>query len=131
MHNFKELKIWQNARVLSKEIHLLVKKLPADERFELGSQLRRSVVSIPSNIAEGSGRGSNKDFRRFLSIALSSAFELETQLILAYDLEYFSEEEFQKVSDKIQELQKMIYGFRKSLSTINKSVKLFMSLLTL
>ncbi|MCD4697377.1 MAG: four helix bundle protein [Bacteroidales bacterium] len=128
MHNFKELKVWQKSRTLTKEIHLLTKRFPSDERFVLTSQIRRSVISIPSNIAEGSGRDSNKEFKRFLSISLSSAFELETQIILANDLEYLSDAEFLKVSEKIQEVQKMIFGFRKSLSSLNKSVKFIMSL---
>jgi four helix bundle protein len=128
MHNFKELKVWQKSRALTKEIYLLTKKFPSEERFELVSQIRISVISVPSNIAEGSGRDSNRDFRRFLSISLSSAFELETQIILANDLEYMSDEDFLKVSEKNQEVQKMIFGFRKSLSVINKTVKIFISL---
>ena len=82
MHNFKELKIWQKSRVLTKKIYLLIKDYPEEEKFGLVSQIRRSAISIPSNIAEGSGRNSDRDFRRFLNIALSSAFELETQIII-------------------------------------------------
>ncbi|HKJ77944.1 MAG TPA: four helix bundle protein, partial [Prolixibacteraceae bacterium] len=71
--------------------------------------------SIPSNIAEGSGRDSKKEFARFLDIALGSAFELETQLILAFDIEYLSEEQLDYVQKLLQEVQKMIYSFKKNL----------------
>ena len=119
-HNFKELKVWQKSRVLVKNLFLLTKQFPKDERFELVSQMRRAAISIPSNIAEGSGRNSNKDFRRFLNIAISSAYELETQIIISFDLGYILEKEFNSLSNDIQEIQKMIFGFRKSLSITKK-----------
>ena len=115
-HNYKELKVWQKSRVFVKNLFLLTKQYPNDERFELVSQMRRAAISIPSNIAEGSGRNSNKDFRRFLNIAITSAYELETQIIISFDLGYISEGEFNNKSNDIQEIQKMIFGFRKSLS---------------
>ncbi len=129
MHNFKELKIWQKSRVLTKEVYLLTKSYPEEERFGLVSQIRRAVVSIPSNIAEGSGRNSSRDFRRFLNIALASAFELETQIIISFDLHYLSERDYLEISAKIQEVQKMIYGYRKSLSKINKAYSFIISFL--
>lgn len=119
-HNFKELKVWQKSRIFVKNLFLLTKQFPKDERFELVSQMRRAAISIPSNIAEGSGRNSNKDFRRFLNIAISSAYELETQIIISFDLGYISEEEFNSRSNDIHEIQKMIFGFRKSLSIAKK-----------
>lgn len=112
MHNFKELIVWQKARKLVKEIYLLTKQLPEEERFGLVSQMRRSVVSIPSNIAEGSGRGSNKDFVRFLDIAVGSAFELETQLILCLDLDFIAEDNFIYFEAAIQEIQRMIHSLK-------------------
>ncbi len=127
-HNFKELKIWQKSRVFVKNLFLLTNQYPKDERFELVSQMRRAAISIPSNIAEGSGRNSNKDFRRFLNIAISSAYELETQIIISFDLGYISEEEFNNRSNDIYEIQKMIFGFRKSLSI---TTKLYSFVLTL
>jgi len=127
-HNFKELKVWQKSRVFVKNLFLLTKQYPKDERFELVSQMRRAAISIPSNIAEGSGRNSNKDFRRFLNIAISSAYELETQIIISFDLRYISEEEFNNRSNDIHEIQKMIFGFRKSLSI---TTKLYSFVLTL
>lgn len=115
MHKFKDLKVWQKARILTKDIYLLTGGFPAAERYELTSQIRRAVISIPSNIAEGSGRGSNKEFKRFLDIALSSAFELETQIILASDLEYIADSECEEILEMIMEVQRMIVGFHKSL----------------
>jgi len=115
MHNFKELKIWQLSRYFVKDIYFLTKKFPDDERFGLTQQIRRAVVSIPSNIAEGSGRGSNNDFSRFLDIANGSAFEVETQLILSLDLEYISQTEFDFLNEKLQVIEKMIFNFNQSL----------------
>ncbi len=93
MHNFKELKVWQNARKHVKEIYVATKDFPSEEKFGLISQMRRSAVSIPSNIAEGSGRNTNKDFSHFLNISLGSAYELQTLLFLSQDLEFLNEEE--------------------------------------
>jgi four helix bundle protein len=81
-HNFRELKIWQDSMSLVKVVYDITSKLPMEERFGFISQLNRCSVSIPSNIAEGSGRSSEKEFVRFLEIAISSSYELETQLIL-------------------------------------------------
>lgn len=78
-HNFKELKIWQQSRLLVREIYQITSKFPPDEDFGLKSQIRRAAISIPSNIAEGSGRG-NKEFIRFLGISLSSAYSLKHKL---------------------------------------------------
>jgi four helix bundle protein len=117
MHNFKELKIWQKSRNFVKDIYILTKQLPKDELFALTSQMRRAAISIPSNIAEGSGRESDKDFSRFLDIANGSAFELESQICIACDLEYYSEEQMDKYLEKVQELQKMIFHFRKHLNS--------------
>lgn len=95
-----------------KSVYSLTSNLPSDERFGLVSQINRCSISIPSNIAEGSGRTSNKEFIHFLNISISSSFELETQLILANDLFNTDSEE---IIEKINELQKMIVGFKKSL----------------
>ncbi|MFC6996213.1 four helix bundle protein [Rufibacter roseus] len=81
MHNFKELKIWQEAMTLAKKVFELSASFPANEKYGLTSQINRSAVSVPSNIAEGAGRGSDKEFIQFLNIARGSAFELETQLL--------------------------------------------------
>jgi four helix bundle protein len=115
MHNFKEFKVWQQARELVKEIYLLSKVFPQAEKFGLISQIRRSAVSIPSNIAEGSGRGSNKEFAQFLSIALGSAYELDTQLILAFDLGLIPDSQLKLIVPKLEMLQKMLFGLHKKL----------------
>ena len=111
-HNFRELKIWHESMKIVKSVYSLTSNLPSDERFGLVSQINRCSISIPSNIAEGSGRTSNKEFIHFLNISISSSFELETQLILANDLFNTDSEE---IIEKINELQKMIVGFKKSL----------------
>jgi len=83
VHNFKELKIWQKSMELSESVYQLTSNFPNTEKYGLITQMQRSAVSIPSNIAEGSGRGTNDSFKYFLSVALGSAFELETQLLLS------------------------------------------------
>lgn len=111
MHNFKELVVWQKSKILVKDIYLLTRKFPDFERFGLMSQIQRASISIPSNIAEGSGRSSKKDFARFLEIAWSSSFEVENHLIISRDLEYITEIELKEFSKKIEEVQKMLYSF--------------------
>ena len=101
--------------MLVKEAFLLTRDFPSEEKFGLTSQILRSAFSIPSNIAEGSGRTTEKEFARFLDIALGSAFELETQLILASDINYISEDNLQKILTLLQEVQKMIYSFKMNL----------------
>ncbi len=117
MRNFKELKIWNKARMLVKEVYSITEKLPIEEKFGLTSQMRRAAVSIASNIAEGSGKESQKEFLRFLETAYSSAFELETQFILAEDLAFLNKEESAHLLSVVQEIQKMIYGFSKTLKS--------------
>ena len=115
MHNFKELIVWQKARSVVKDIYLLTKKYPREELFGLTQQLRKSSVSIPSNIAEGSGRGTNADFAHFLDIANGSACEAETQIYLSLDLEYITQKEFDDVNSQLQVIQKLIFNLKKKL----------------
>ncbi len=116
MHNFKELRIWQKSRQIVKDIYVLTRQFPKDELFVLTSQMRRAAISIPSNIAEGSGRGTDKDFSRFLDIATGSSYELESQIYIGYDLDYYSKKELDVNLEKIQELQKMIFHFKKHIN---------------
>jgi four helix bundle protein len=116
MHNFKELKVWQKSRSLVKDVYMLTRIFPDEEKFVLTSQIRRSAISVPSNIAEGAGRGTDKDFAKFLSIALGSAYELEAQIILSLDLGYISEDAFNVCSAKIMEVQKMLHQLNKKFS---------------
>ena len=100
---------------LAKVIYLLVAELPKDEKFGLTSQIKRSAVSIPSNIAEGAGRNSQKEFKHFLSIANGSAYELQTQLILLEELKLVSKNKIQPAIELCIEIQKMNYSFQKKL----------------
>ena len=117
MHNFEKLLFWQKSIVLAKDIYVLCQNISSDEKFGLISQMKRSVVSIPSNIAEGSGRNNNKEFNHFLAIALGSAFELQTQLILSKELNLLSEDSVQKIISDLIEIQKMIYSFKQNLKS--------------
>jgi four helix bundle protein len=119
MHRFKELKVWQKGRFLVKDIYLITKKFPDEELYGITSQIRRSAVSIPANIAEGCGRNTNPDLNRFLDISNGSSFELETLMILSSDLDFITDEDFLKIDSQIQEIQKMIYSFKQTL-TIKK-----------
>jgi four helix bundle protein len=115
MHNYKELKIWRNAIERSVEIYELIKKFPEIEKYNLSSQMRRSAVSVPSNIAEGAGRNTDKDFLRFLGISLGSCFELHTQLIISNKLKLITGIEFKTLDESLDELERMILGFEKKL----------------
>jgi four helix bundle protein len=115
MHNFRGLNIWKDSMDLARQILQLTKKFPSIERFSLVSQMNRCAISIPSNIAEGSARKSNKEFMQFLRISLGSAFELETQIILSFESGYLNEEVYAKLISRIQTNQKMISGFIKTL----------------
>lgn len=122
MHNFKKLTIWQESLSLAIEIYSMTKHFPDSEKFSLTSQIRRSAVSIPSNIAEGSGRTSSKDFENFLNYSTGSSFELETQLMIATKLCYLNEIAFNDVIERLQSIQKKIYSFKQSLKN-NKEFK--------
>lgn len=115
MHNYKELKVWQKARELVKFTFQLTKKFPKEEIYSLTSQVRRAVVSIPSNIAEGAGHSSKKEFSRFLEIAYASTCELDTQIILSFDLEFINQTGLNDSTNYIKELQKILNGLIKSL----------------
>lgn len=114
MHNFKELKVWQEAMSLAKEVYVTTRKFPSEEKYGLISQINRCSISIPSNIAEGAGRGTDKDFNQFLNIALGSAFELETQLLLSNEFNYITKEQTQLLTEKVCKVQRMINGLKKS-----------------
>ena len=119
-HNYKELKMWQKARRNNLAVYNLTKKFPKDELYSLTNQLRRSITSVTSNIAEGSGYDSPAQFIRFLQIAQGSLCEAECQLILAFDLGYISKEELDQVSADLEEQKKITHGFVKS---IKKTIK--------
>lgn len=116
MHRYKELKVWQKAIDLATLVYRITEKLPKAEKFGLVSQMNRSAVSIASNIAEGAGRNSNKDFNNYLGIALGSSFELETQVIISYRLEYIDDQDFQYLENELEHLQNMITKLKMSLN---------------
>jgi len=115
MHNLKELNIWKKAIELTTEVYRITSKFPNEEKFGLISQLRRASVSIASNIAEGAGRNSDKEFIQFLGIANGSSFEVQTQIIIAYRLKFIDKENSNLIIDKINEIQKMNRGLQNKL----------------
>ncbi|MFN8277182.1 MAG: four helix bundle protein [Chitinophagales bacterium] len=116
-HTLKKLKIWNDAIDLAVEIYKMTDTFPKEERFNLVSQMNRCVVSISSNIAEGSGRNHDKEFRHFLGIANGSANELISQLTIANRLGYVSNETYKNIEARIERNQSNIYSFA---STLNK-----------
>jgi four helix bundle protein len=119
MHKVEELKIWQKSIVLAKQVYTVVADLPSEEKFGLSSQIRRCAVSIASNIAEGAGRNSNKEFKYFLGIANGSSYELHTQLILTYELNLIDKHRIDELLYLITEIQKMNYSFQRSLEDVS------------
>lgn len=119
MHKLDDLIIWKKSMKLAKVIYTITDTFPKDERFGIISQMRRASVSIASNIAEGAGRESKKEFLNFLSIASGSSYELETQLYVSEDLGYVTEEKCKEARSLLEEIQKMNYVFRKKLNDIN------------
>ena len=108
MRNFRTLNIWKEGILLVKKIYQISESPPPEEKFGLRSQICRSSISIPSNIAEGCSRSSQPDFKRFLEIALGSSFELETQLYIAGELSFISKKEVKMIIENIDKEQKMI-----------------------
>jgi four helix bundle protein len=115
MNYFKELKVWQKAIDLVTETYLKSAAFPKEELYGLTSQIRRSAVSIPSNIAEGCGRKTNKDFANFLGVALGSAFEFETQLIICRNLQFIPENDFEFLEKEVHHIQNMIIKLQSTL----------------
>lgn len=115
MHKYQDLKIWTKGIELVTAIYKATAEFPKEEKFGLISQMRRCAVSIPSNIAEGAGRNSSKEFVHFLSIANGSCYELETQIIVAKNLGLLSEEIKNDLCQQLTEIQKMNYNFQNRL----------------
>lgn len=115
MHKLNDLNTWKKAIDLSVDIYKVTNQFPEDERFGLISQMRRCAVSIPSNIAEGAGRNSNKEFVHFIGISNGSSNELLTQMIIANRLGFADDEITNSIIYKIDEIQKMNYGLKNSL----------------
>jgi carbamoyl-phosphate synthase large subunit len=113
--HYKDLLVWQKSMLLAREIYKLTAFFPADERYGLTSQMRRSAVSVPSNIAEGQARHGTREFLQFLSHASGSLAELETQILLSIDMGLVRKADSESVLAKVGELQKMLAGLRRSL----------------
>lgn len=116
MHRFEDLKIWQKAMNVVENCYKETVNFPKEEKYNLTSQIRRSAVSIPSNISEGAGRNSSGEFKQFLGIANGSSFELLTQLYLSERLNLLSNEKIKPIVTEILEVCKMNYSLQKSLS---------------
>ena len=117
---FEKLEVWQEARKLNQQVYRLARKLPKDELFAMTSQMRRASVSVSSNIAEGSGRNSDKDFAHFLEQSYGSMMELASLFYLAFDEKYLTELETDEALDKIEILAKRTVALNHSLS-VDKS----------
>jgi four helix bundle protein len=112
---FRELRAWQLGMDLTEQVYLLTKSFPQSEIYGLTSQIRRSAVSIPSNLAEGHGRTSTKEFLQFIAISCGSICELETQILLSHRLKYIETDDFDKILPLLIETSKTIRGLQKAL----------------
>ena len=115
LKNYKELKVWQKSYQLCLEIYRITKDFPKNEQYGLTSQIRRAVISVPSNIAEGYGRKTTPDYLRSLYIAYGSCCELETQLLLSGDLDYINNDDSKEILEKIGEVERMLKALIRSL----------------
>ncbi|MTI20681.1 four helix bundle protein [Fulvivirga sp. RKSG066] len=116
MHQFKKLSVWQKAMSLTTSVYELTENFPAKEQFGLTTQIRRSSVSVASNIAEGAGRNSKGEFKQFLGIATGSLYELETQLLISSQVGYTDEQRVNGLISSIEEIHKMLIGLKASLN---------------
>lgn len=121
MRNFRTLNIWKEGIALVKKIYKLTEIIPSEEKYGLKSQMCRAAVSIPSNIAEGCSRSSEIEFKRFLEIAIGSAFELETQLIILNELGFATQELLDPILELLNNEQKMINGLISKIKQTTKS----------
>ncbi len=119
INDFKDLEVWQKSILLVKKVYLLTHQFPKSEQFGLTSQIRRSAVSIPSNIAEGHARIGIKEYRHFISIALGSSAELETQIIIGLELEYIDSVDDMEMLKSIQSIRMML---NKLYSSLNRKI---------
>jgi four helix bundle protein len=114
MHPFREVKVWEKAHNAALHLYRLTSGFPAEEQFGLTAQMRRNAVTVPSKIADGCGRGSDRDLTRFLETARGAAAELESQMLLAKDLAYLADEGYAALAEELTEIQKMLTGFIKA-----------------
>lgn len=127
MRNYRDIQVWQRSHQITLDIYNLTSGFPSSELYALTSQMKRSAYSIPMNIAEGCGKSSEADFVRFLEIASGSASELDYQLILARDLKYMDQNEYEKIKNELTEIRKMLTAFIKQVRNRNNRSKSFVS----
>jgi len=108
MKSYRDLMVWQKSMQLVTRVYLITKSLPKEELYGLVPQIRKSCVSIPSNIAEGYGRNSTSDYLRFLQIASGSLYELQTQLEICFNLGYLSKQNFEEIYEQSREIERML-----------------------
>src|SRR4029077_18404040 len=115
MQDFRNLKVWQKAHALTLAVYRGTRNFPSDEKFGITSQLRRSSASIPANLAEGCARGGDIDFARFVNVAAASASETDYHLLLARDLQYLNETDYQSLYEQVSEVKRMLNSFERTL----------------
>lgn len=116
IRDFRDLKVWQLGKEIVRVIYVLTQSFPKDEVYGLTAQLRRAAISVPSNVAEGFSREHNKDYRRFLFIALGSCAEMETQIEVAFDLNYITGDDRSFIVSRIKYESRMVWNLIKRLS---------------
>lgn len=119
MRDFQQLTIWQRSHVITIKIYTVTRSFPKEELFGLVSQMRRSASSVPTNIAEGCGRETVPEFKRFLTIAAGSASELHYQIIICKDLSCINHDLYTELSEEITQIKKMIYAYSNKLKLDN------------
>ena len=121
VHSYRDLVVWQKAMLLVEKVYRMTRTFPPDERFALTSQIQRAVVSIPSNIAEGQARQSTAEFRQFLSVAMGSRAEVETQTMIAVQLGYVTQAQVKEIMALLEEISKMLHSLHRKLGVVNSA----------
>jgi len=121
MKDFRKIKAWHRAHGLTLQVYKITESFPKEELYGLTSQIRRAAASIPTNIAEGCGRGTDAELARFIDIALGSASEVEYHLLLAHDLGYIAENDYDVLSTETIEIKRMLTTFAKTVRKTNNS----------
>lgn len=116
INSYRDLLVWQKSMSLVTEVYKVTQSFPSSELYALTSQIKRSAVSIPSNITEGYGRNSTADYKRFLQIAVGLLFELQTQIEIAFNLNYVSKDIFDEIFEKAKELDRMLLSLIKKIN---------------
>ena len=117
MRNFRQLEVWKKAHAFTLEVYRLTSNFPNHERYGLTSQLQRAAASIGANLAEGCGRETDADYRRFIQIAAGSACEVEYHILLAHDLNLLKAPEYESLNAKINEVKRMLHGLTRYLDS--------------